>query len=146
MTRAASRCDECGAPVDGDLDCRSRLEGLLAWEWSDPALQAVHFLTVTAYNLQHPAQFSDEALDGLWVSLGDYLDGTATVHDLRRRARAAFDGPRRVLRREEERRPRSRAWSLTVATVYPGGGPHAASERVRAWAEAVRAERRPPHA
>lgn len=142
---ASARCDECGAPVDGTLDCRARLEGILAWEWNDPELQALHFLTVAAYHLQHPSAFLPEALERLWQNLGDYLDGRVTVDELRRRTGAAFDGPRRVLLPEEARVPVLRSWSSTVASVYPGAGPHAAADRVRSWADGVRRERpRPP--
>ena len=49
-------CLECGTRrVDG-LTCWEQLGAILAWEWQDPELQAVHFLTVASYTLQHPAQ------------------------------------------------------------------------------------------
>ncbi len=56
-------CPECGARSVNGMNCWEQLGLLLAWEYDDPELQAEHFLTVAAYNLQHPAQFTDEALD-----------------------------------------------------------------------------------
>lgn len=125
------------------MDCRGRLEGILAWEWNDPALQAVHFLTVAAYNIQHPSAFTPEAIDGLWRSRVDYLDGRVSIEEIRRRTGTAFSGDRRVLVPASERTAAARAWSRTIASVYPGPGPGGAADRVRAWATSVGQERRP---
>ncbi|MCB0185693.1 MAG: hypothetical protein KDE31_15605, partial [Caldilineaceae bacterium] len=56
------------------LDCRGQLGAMIAWEWQDPELMAQHFLTIASYNLQHPAQFTAEALAGLREQFIDHLD------------------------------------------------------------------------
>lgn len=109
------------------------------WEFQDPELMAEHFLTVASYNLQHPAQFTDEAISGLRVAFIDRLDKGTPVGDLRRRAGRAYQGARRVLRPEAERRPTLRAWPMTIADVYLPDQPAGAAARVRAWAASIRA-------
>ncbi|HEY0736847.1 MAG TPA: DUF5946 family protein [Herpetosiphonaceae bacterium] len=51
---------ECGGSTVDGLTCWEQLGALIAWEYDDPELAAEHFLTVAAYNLQHPAQFTDD--------------------------------------------------------------------------------------
>jgi len=135
-----TECAECGAPPVDGMDCWAQLGALLAWEWDDPALQAEHFLTVAAYNLQHPAQFTDDALVGLRSAFVDRLDRGVAVEELRRRAAGGFEGPKRVLKPAAERRPVPRRWRMTIADVYLPDEPRGAAERVRAWAAAIRAE------
>lgn len=133
-------CPECGAlRVDG-LDCWNQMGAVCAWEWQDPALAAVHFLTVASYNLQHPAQFTTEALDNLRAVYCDHLDGGLTVAEIRRRVGTHAEGAARVLRPQASRRPVLRRWPLTVADVYIPGQPSGAAERVRAWAASIRRE------
>jgi hypothetical protein len=142
MTDAADRspCPECGAPrVDG-LTCWEQLGMLIAWEYDDPELLAEHFLTVATYNLQHPAQFTDDALAGLRAVFVDRLDRGASIEEIRARVGRASAGSTRVLRPEAERRPILRDWSRTIADVYLPGRPQGAAARVREWAAAVRRE------
>ncbi len=140
MVDSREPCPECGAPAVDGLGCWEQLGALLAWEGDDPELRAEHFLTVAAYNLQHPAQFTDAALGGLCAAFIERLDrGVATI-ELRRRAARQFDGPTRVLRKPSERRPVLRRWRMTIADVYLPEQPAGAADRVRAWAAAIRAE------
>lgn len=132
------RCAECGAPHVGGFDCWGQLGAILAWEPDDPELQREHFLTVASYNLQHPAQFADAAIDGLRRSYVDYLDRGISIAEIRRRASAATEGPTRVLRDETDRRPVLREWPMTIADVYLPDEPRGAAERVRRWARAIR--------
>jgi hypothetical protein len=113
---------------------------LLSWEWNDPELQAEHFLTVAAYNLQHPAQFTDAALAGLRAAFVDRLDRGVADAELRRRAARQFDGPARVLRKAAERQPVLRRWLMTIADVYLPDQRAGAAGRVRAWAATIRAD------
>jgi hypothetical protein len=136
----AGRCPECGAPLVDGLTCSEQFGAILAWEAHDPELLAEHFLTVAGYNLQHPAQFTDEALAGLRAGLIDRLDNGVAVEELRRRAARTFDGPKRVLKREAERRPALRRWPLTIADVYIPDRPEGAAERVRRWAATIRGQ------
>ena len=133
-------CPECGAPrVDG-LACWDQFGQLLAWEADDAELRAVHFLSVASYNLQHPAQFTDDAIAGLRQSYIDHLDRGIPVAEIRRRASSAFEGSKRVRRDEASIRPVLRAWPMTIADVYHRAQPEGAAERVRRWARAIRSQ------
>ena len=139
-SEAVASCPECGAlHIDG-LTCWEQLGAILAWEWQDPALQAQHFLTVASYNLQHPAQFTDEALAGLRALYVEHLDRGTPVAELRHRVGRLAEGSRRILKPENERRPVLRRWPMTVADVYLPDQPQWAADRVRAWAAAIRRE------
>ena len=131
-------CAECGAPRVGELACFDMLGQLLAWEVDYAELRAEHFLTVASYNLQHPAQFTDDAIAGLRQSYIDYLDRGIAIGEIRRRASAAFDGSKRVRRGEASIRPVLRTWPMTIADVYGVGDPSGAAERVRMWGREIR--------
>ena len=133
-------CPECGAPRVDSMTCWEQLGAILAWESQDPELMAEHFLTVASYNLQHPAQFMDEAL--IWVRQAfiDRLDHGVSTEVLRRRASAVYEGKKRVLKREPERHPALRLWRMTIADIYIPDHPEGAAERVRKWAASIRSE------
>jgi hypothetical protein len=133
-------CPECGAPTVDGLTCWEQLGALIAWEYDDPELLAEHFLTVAAYNLQHPAQFTDDAIAGLRIAFRERLDTDLPVAEIRRRNAAEYEGKQRVLRPEAERRPVLRQWPMTIADVYTPEQPEGAAARVRAWAAAIRSE------
>ncbi len=130
-------CPECGAPTLEGLTCWEMLGALIAWESDDPELMAQHFLTVASYNLQHPAQFTDQALAGLRIAVIDYLDHHVSASELRRRASRAYEGNRRVLKPKPERLPTLRQWPMTIADVYIPDHPEGAAERVKAWGESI---------
>ena len=133
-------CPECGAlKVDG-LSCWEQLGVIGAWEWQDPALLALHFLTVASFNLQHPAQFIDAAIDSLRELFIAHLDQGMAVAEVRRRVARSTAGSVSVLKPEAERRPVLRHWSMTIADVYIPGQPEGAAERVKAWAATIRTE------
>ncbi len=98
----------------------------------------MHFLSVAAYNLQHPAQFDDEALAALRVAFVEHFDNGVSVAEIRKRNGTSFAGARRVLKREAERKPTLRTWRLTIAYVFAGGSPARVALRVQKWAAAVR--------
>ncbi len=125
-------CLECGAPTINGMSCWEQLGLLIAWEHQDSELQAEHFLIVASYNLQHPAQFTDEALMALRAAFIERLDSGLSIAEIRRRVGKAAEGKRRVLRDEAERRPILRAWSMTIADVYIPDQPQGAAQRVRA--------------
>lgn len=135
-----STCPECGAPRVEGMGCWEQLGMVIAWEADDPELLAEHFLTVATYNLQHPAQFTDQTLAELRAAFVDRLDRGASVREIRDRMGRIFAGSTRVLRPEAERRPVPRAWSRTVADVCIHDRPQGAAGRVREWAAAVRRE------
>jgi hypothetical protein len=125
--------------VDG-LTCWEQLGTLIAWEWQDRDLLAVHFLTVSSFNLQHPAQFTAQALEGLRLQFVEHLDRGVAVVEIRRRIAHLAAGSARVLRPPDERRPVLRLWPMTIADVYLPDQPQGAAERVKAWAAGIRQE------
>jgi hypothetical protein len=131
-------CAECGAPALDGLSCWERLGLLIASEYYDPELQAVHFLIVASYNFQHPAQFTDETLAGLRAVFVEYLDNGMGMSEIRRRIGKAAEGSARVLRDEADRQPQLRSWPITIVDVYLPDQPRAAADRVRAWANSIR--------
>ncbi|MEZ4712711.1 MAG: DUF5946 family protein [Caldilineaceae bacterium] len=139
-TSAYSTCPECGAPTVDDLDCWGQLGAILAWEWQDPALMAQHFLTVAAYNLQHPAQFTDEALSGLRQQFINHLDNGVPIREIRRRVSSMAEGNTKIFIPEAERQPLLRRWRMTIAKVYLPNQPMGAVDRVKAWAASIRQE------
>jgi hypothetical protein len=140
LVKDTASCPECGAPRLEGMTCWEQLGLLIAWEYDDPELRAEHFLTVACYNLQHPAQFTDDALAGLKAAFIEHLDNGLAVTEIRRRVGKASEGNRRVLKDEAERHPALRAWSRTIADVYTPDRPEGAAGRVRAWAASIRME------
>ena len=136
--RAAARsaCPECGGRSVGGLGCQEMFGTLLAWEWQDPELLAQHFLTVSSFQLQHPAPFTDEAIRGLQLALAGVVRGELTVEQVRWQTHAAYDGAARVHRPVSDVQRRLRTWPITIADVYEGGQAGAAS-RVKAWAQSI---------
>jgi hypothetical protein len=133
-------CPECGAPMVEGMNCWEMLGAIIAWEGQDPELRAQHFLTVATYNLQHPAQFTDETIAALRAAYIEHLDHGLPVEVIRRRMGDAYEGKRRVLKPEAERRPVLRRWPMTIADVYIPDQPQGAAERVKRWAAATRGE------
>lgn len=140
MKQEENTCPECGAARVEGLTCWGQLGAVLGWEYQDPDLRAEHFLTVASYNLQHPAQFSEEVLAGLRAALIEHLDQGVPVEVLRRQAARAYGGQKRVLKPEAERQPVPRRWRMTIADVYLPAQPQGAADRVRRWAAAIRSE------
>jgi hypothetical protein len=133
-------CPECGAPAVDGLTCWEQFCWLLAWEAQDEELRAIHFVTVASYNLQHPAQFTGEALAGLRNAFIEHLDHGLPVSEIRRRVGKVAARKQRVIKKEAERQPRLREWSMTIADVYIPDRPEGAAARVRAWAATIRNE------
>ncbi|ABX02818.1 MAG TPA: hypothetical protein DEF47_07425 [Herpetosiphon sp.] len=132
-------CLECGAPLVEGFNCWEQLGALIAWEYNDPALHAQHFLIVASYNLQHPAQFTDMAIEQLRSAFNDYLDHGVSAATLRQRAAKTYAGATRVLRPEAERRPQLQQWAMTIADVYLPEQPAGAVERLLRWASVIQA-------
>jgi hypothetical protein len=130
-------CPECGAAKVEGMDCREQLGALLSGEWDDPELAAEHFKTVACYNLQHPAQFTDEALAGLKAAFIENFEGKISIAGIRKRFGRGFDGRQHVLKPETERRLVRRDWKITIADVYLPGQPQGVAQRVRDWEKSV---------
>ena len=135
-----ARCPECGGlRVDG-MTCQEQLAVILGWESQDPELLNLHFYTVASFNLQHPGQFTDEALTELRRTFVAAFDGTTPLKKLRRRMGATFEGSRRVLKEQDARHPVPKEWKVTISDVVGAARPEGAAYRVRRWASAVRSE------
>lgn len=137
-----SRCDQCGAGYEVGFDCESCFHALLAFENENPpAFGAVHHLTVIAYYLQHPRGYPEATLN-LWREfLDDALAGRATPSQLQQRARAKFEGAKRV-RDELAEVPIGwpTKWPMAVQQVIRPEESIGVDEyvgRARTWAEAV---------
>jgi hypothetical protein len=133
-------CPECGAASIDGLSCWETLGLLIAWEYQDAELRREHFLIVASYNLQHPAQFTDEALARLRESYIEHLDHGLPAAAIRERTGRVSAGATRVLKPEAERQPVLRRWPMTIADVYTPDQPQGAAARVRAWAQTIRRE------
>lgn len=140
-----ARCAECGAPQPPGATCRDCFEALLAFENERPsAFGAVHHLTVATYFLQHPRGYTDEVLRAWHATLGDALDGRATIDELRRRHTRQFAGAKKV--RAGGAPPPAgwpTRWTLHVVDAFDPRAPEPTVEgyvtRARAWAAATRA-------
>ena len=132
-------CSECGALSRDGLTCQERLHGILSLEQANSELQSLHFLTVAAYNIQHPAQFTPEAIAGLRLSFAEYLDKPITIDEIRRRNQD-FNGEKLVLRPFSERHAVLCIWRMTNADVYLPFQPQGTAERVKKWAESIKSE------
>ncbi len=133
-------CPECGAQTVMGMNCWEQLGGVLAWEWHDPELAAEHFLTVASYNLQHPAQFTEEAIEKLSEIFIEHIDHKTPTKLLRQRIGRSAAGDKKVIQKESDRVVVLRPWTMTIADVYLPDHSEDAAERVRAWAQAIRAE------
>lgn len=133
------RCAECGADEPAGVSCWEQLLTVLAWEQDDPALAALHFVTVATHNLQHPSKFEPAALEGLREVFAAYLEGDLGIGEVRIRVGREAAGARRVMVPAQERRILPGTWDLTIADVYAPDRRPDAAERVRRWARSVRA-------
>ncbi|MVX64288.1 hypothetical protein GKZ28_11365 [Clostridium chromiireducens] len=136
----AEFCPECGAPLVDNMNCWEQLGGIISWEYEYPELLAEHFKTVACYNLQHPAQFTDEAIAGLKTALIEHLDNGLSVAEIRRRNGKSYEGNRRVLKDISKRNLVQRKWKMTISDVYIPHCPERAAERVKEWAATIREE------
>jgi hypothetical protein len=127
-------------PMVNGMTCWEMLGAIGAWEYRDPELRAEHFLTVASYNLQHPAQFTEAALAGLRAVFNERIDQGLGIAEIRRRVGKAAAGATRALRPEAERQLVLRRWTKAIADVYRPDQLEGATERVRAWAAAIRRE------
>jgi hypothetical protein len=120
--------------------CRTLFERLLAHEYTFPAaFGAVHHITVAAYSLQHPHNYSRDAIRMWRVIIAESLDGLSTPANFLQRARAQFSGGVRV--REPGAVPPDgwpHLWPATAADVVGSTDADDHIERVRQWAESIR--------
>lgn len=136
--RNETLCPECGAPTVDGLNCWEQLGALGIWEFEYAELLAEHFKTMAAYNLQHPAQFTEETLQELKAVFIEHVDNGLSVSEVRKRMEGITGANGAMLKDEADRHPVRRQWDMTIADVYIPDHPEGTAERVRAWAAAVR--------
>ncbi|WP_052342713.1 DUF5946 family protein [Bacillus sp. EB01] len=140
MNRAidySKRCPECGAPEANGLDCFGQLGEILAWEYDDPELLSQHFWTVACYNIQHPAQFTEEAMAKFQEVFCQAYDQQLPVSEIRKKVSFYAEGQANVVKKSLHR-PVFRDWAMTISEVYLVGERKGAADRVRAWSKIVR--------
>jgi hypothetical protein len=140
----SSRCTECGAPISPNGSCREHFEALLALEWQIPGGpgELPHFYAVATYGLQHPRamNYTVETVTGLRRAVADALNGSASIEELRPRARAGAQRAGRITRRDGEARVEWRVpeWPMTIVDVLPAMTErHAYAQCVSRWARSV---------
>ena len=124
-------CPECGA-----TGCRDKFESMLALEFEDPEVfGAVHHVTVICFNLQHPAAFSDEALEWMRSTLRAVVEEGLAPDELRERSQKQFKGQVRVLSKAPKA-PKIAEWSMTAADVRTDS-PDVYVNDIMAWAKSI---------
>lgn len=140
----ADFCPECGAPLTHNMNCYGLLGAIISWEYDDPDLLSEHFKTVSCYNLQHPAKFTEEAIEGLKKVFIEHLDNGLTVEQIRKIHAQSYGGNKRVLKDASKMCPvePGQKPKMTIADVYSEGCKEKAAQRVRKRAESIREELR----
>jgi hypothetical protein len=138
-------CPRCGAvPRDGK-SCLDKYHEILALEFQDPSyFGAVHHITVTCYNIQHPDYFSDEALAWMRSTLRSAIEDGLTPAEMLKLARknAAEGGKIRRMAPPESPPGRTR-WSMTVMDVRKDSAAIYVQD-IRAWAKSILDDLRQP--
>jgi hypothetical protein len=77
-----AHCIQCGA-----VGCKEKCGEMLAPEFEQPAVfGTVHHLTIICYNIQHPDEFTDEALEWMRSSLRTIVSEGLSPQEFRERA------------------------------------------------------------
>lgn len=136
MSESAS-CPDCGAlGVDGRRGCLDAFNAVIAREFREASLFAIHNLTVDAYSLQHPERFMNSAksyaahLAGMcW-----YLEFGA-ANDTGRAISRWLNGSKK-LDKGPAPKPRQRG-ELTILHVRDAVALREHRQRVEEWARTV---------
>jgi hypothetical protein len=150
-----TRCPGCGletalddgpthAYIGASSGCWAVYGEVLAREYSDPELMAIHQLTVDAYAAQHPGEPGRRSAQSVWLHLATLSLVLELGHD-------PAAGPavhRQLVRRREYPwlEPPQPLGTLTVAHVQAAAGGDEHVQRVREWARDVWEAWRPHHA
>lgn len=131
-------CPECGAPQTNGLSCFDMFGIVLSWEAFDQDLLNLHFWTVATYNLQHPAQFTEKAIEGLQEVYLEAYEKNIPISYIRNKMSRLTDGKFNVMKKENIT-PRLKIWPITIADIYQHNQHYGASHRVLQWRKSVRA-------
>ncbi|MFL6754154.1 MAG: DUF5946 family protein [Sphingomicrobium sp.] len=136
-------CPGCGGlfpPTEGPVHpymssspaCWAAYGGILAAEYSDPALLNVHRLSVDCYAVQHPGDGSRQAIQ----SVGLHLARLMLQLELGLSPGRANDAMLQLARHKDAMSalPRPRRFAMTVADVAPFAGGPRHSAAVEEWA------------
>jgi hypothetical protein len=119
--------------MESSPGCWRAFGQVLAREYSDPALLAVHRLSVDSYAVQHPGGDSRQAIQ----SVGVHLARLCLFLERGLSPEQANEAMLRIARTKSSMfklvRPRSLG-TITVADVLAAGGPEQHVEAVMAWA------------
>jgi hypothetical protein len=129
--------------------CREAFEELIAREFQYPVCGQVHHLTVLCYDLQHPRQFTPQALAWSQDALRAAVEEGVSPVELRRRARQQFSrknkprvikesSPASFAEAGEKDKPAFR-WRMTALDAL-GESAEGHNQRVEAWARSVLAD------
>jgi hypothetical protein len=140
MSDELSVCPGSGAAVSSGEPCRGRFDRCLAKEFEDwTGYGEVHHLSVTAYMLQHPGDYSRDGWLEARRRLADYLLAGKPPAEVRRENRGRLDSGRRSWRMTRGGRvalPAGFSWSKTIADVRLDN-PEVYCADVVEWARAV---------
>ena len=139
MLEELNKCGECGAEKVDGLSCFERFGTVLSWEATDQELLGLHFWTVACYNLQHPAQFTDDAIKGLKEVFCEAYDKDVPISYIRKKMSRLTDGKFKVIK-EQASEPKLVKWSMTISDIYNQKQPDRAADRVNQWRKTVREE------
>jgi len=131
-------CHQCGAVSQNGKTCIEKYHEMLALEFQDPTIfGAVHHITVTCYNLQHPDFFSEEALAWMRSSLRAVIEDGLSSAELLKRARTMPVNGMKVRRRTSPVRTRARTqWSMTVMDIRTDGA-SVYTKDIMSWAKSI---------
>jgi hypothetical protein len=142
---AGPRCEDCGAQVpQGEQNCQTLFDEVLAREFGDYRYARLHRLTVDVYSLQHPERYmrsgksSAAHLTGTYAALeGGVVDSINHKVQQWLNGAKAFDTP-------DPPSPRQRG-ELTITRVFGARDPDEHLRRVREWADCTWAAWKPHH-
>lgn len=137
----SGRCMECGAKGIDGFSCYELFGFPLAWEHRDPALYALHFWLVSCYMLQHPSNYTEEGyrlLVDLFTDAYDHDWDTAYILKKNRELVTKVGKITNPLPNNERKR-KSKFWSMTIEDIYLGGETNAIANIIK-WKEQIRCE------
>lgn len=132
-----THCPECGAPQTDGLNCFDMFGVVLSWEAFDQDLLNLHFWTVATYNLQHPAQFTEEAIKGLREVYLEAYEKEVPISYIRKKMSRLTEGKVHVIKKVNIT-PCLKSWPITIADIYHHNQHIGVSHRVLQWRKSVR--------
>ena len=136
MSDNLNPCPECGA---ADSVCETRFHECLAREFEDPAYGAVHYLTVTAYMLQHSSKLTREGWLHERELLKEFLVENYPPELIRKQNKDLVDSGKRTFKiKSKSGKPviSKTVWAKTILDIRMENAKNYC-EDVAAWARSV---------